>query len=167
MNIYYVGIDQSYRNSGIVVLDNEDNVVKFEVVQTLKDDGDYFTRSKNAAESIANVIRTIDEYSDAESFAIGIEVLAFGMRGSTLQTLAGLQYMIVNALREDVHDPQLYTPSAIKKIATGSGKASKEDMFNALPERVQKMFSVVTKAQGREDLADAYWIAAKAKAEQG
>ncbi len=158
---YFVGIDQSYRNTGIFILDHKGEPVKFEVVQTLKDDGDYFTRSQIAADSITNFISSFDEYSDAEVIHVGIEGLAFSLRGSTLQTLAGLQYVIVNSLRQEGYDPQVYTPSAVKKSATGSGKATKDDMWNILPERVKKMLEGVPKAHGKEDLADAYAIAWK------
>lgn len=160
--MYYVGIDQSYRNSGIVILDQNAHLISFEVVQTHQCDGDYFTRARIVSDSARCFIESIYEYSDVE-FEVGLEGLAFGMRGHTLQNLAGLQWLIVDRLREAGFNPVVHTPSTVKKFATGSGKAKKEDMWEALPENVKKMFESVTKAHGREDLADAYWIAMKTK----
>lgn len=162
---YYVGIDQSYRNTGIVILNGKGDIIKHEVVQTLKDDGDYFDRSKMIAESVASSIKSTFDHSDEIWINIGIEGLAFGMRGTTLQQLAGLQFMIVNELRSQGFKPEVYTPSTVKKIATGSGKATKDDMWKSLPDTVKRKFEQVTKANGREDLCDAYWIAIKTKEE--
>ena len=67
--------------------------------------------------------------------------------------------MIVNAIREEGFDVKILTPSTVKKNATGSGKATKQEMFDSLPEKVQKMFGSIPKSQGREDLTDAFWIA--------
>lgn len=161
----YIGIDQSYRNSGIVMIDYNDSVIKFDVVQTLKEDGDYFSRSKIASESIVRCVQTVDEYSEGNVEGIAIEGLSFGTKGIMLQNLAGLQWMIINGLRDAGYDPKIYTPSTVKKLATGSGKADKQAMTDALPEKVRKMFETVTKTNGREDLADAYWLAQKVKQE--
>jgi Holliday junction resolvasome RuvABC endonuclease subunit len=160
----YIGIDQSYRNTGIVTIDDDLNVVTHEVVQTLKSDGDYFTRAALVAETTTCIIKTTDELTGAVK-GIGIEGLAFGMRGTTLQQLAGLQFMLVGALREALYYPKVYTPSTVKKCATGAGKASKDDMYDALPDQAKKLFEKITKSNGREDLADAYWIAVKTKLE--
>lgn len=159
---YYIGIDQSYTSTGLVGIDDNETIITQEVISSLKCDGDYFTRSKIVSESIAAKINTIDQYTDHQ-IKIAMEGLAFGMRGTTLQTLAGLQYMIVNAIREEGFDPVVFTPSTVKKLATGSGKASKQDMFDNLPDKVKKMFEQIPKSQGRGDLTDAYWIAMKLK----
>lgn len=159
---YYIGIDQSYRSSGIIITNDQSEIVKQEIVSTLKDYGSYFRRAKIASESIASIVNTLDEYTD-EDIHIGIEGLAHGIRSHTLQNLAGLQFMIVNAIEDMGFKVAVYTPSTLKKFATGSGKGSKEDMFTALPGKVQKMFESIPKSHGREDLVDAYWISRKVK----
>lgn len=157
---YYIGIDQSYTSTGLVGLDHNGRIITQEIISSLKADGDYFHRARIVSESIAAKINSIDQYTDHQ-IKIACEGLAFGMRGTTLQTLAGLQYMIVNSIRQGGFDVTILTPSTVKKHATGSGKASKQDMFDSLPKKVQDMFGKVSKAQGREDLTDAYWIADK------
>lgn len=156
----YIGIDQSYTSTGLVGLDHNGRVITQEVISSLKAEGDYYHRAKIVSESIAAKINTIDQYTDHQ-IKIACEGLAFSLRGHTLQNLAGLQFMIVNAIRQEGFDVTILTPSTVKKHATGSGKASKQDMFDSLPEKVQEIFGKVSKAQGREDLTDAYWIADK------
>jgi len=155
---YYIGIDQSYTSTGLIGLDDNQHIIAQEVISSLKCDGDYFTRAKVVSESVANKINQIDQYTDHQ-IKVACEGLAFSLRGHTLQNLAGLQFMIVNAIREEGFDVKILTPSTVKKNATGSGKATKQDMFDSLPENVQKMFETIPKSQGREDLTDAFWIA--------
>ena len=162
--MYYMGIDQSYTSTGMVLIDPRGNMVNHNVVSSLKADGDYFNRAKIVAEMITSQAQTNIEFISDE-IEIALEGLAFGMRGHTLQNLAGLQFMIVNNLREIGVNPHVHTPSTVKKFATGSGKAKKDDMWNSLPENIKKVFGSISKAHGREDLCDAYWIAMKTRGE--
>lgn len=151
----YIGIDQSYRSSGIVAVDDTGAMRANAIIRTDTSNGDYFKRAGMASEAIAERIAPLTLHG-AE---IGLEGLAFGMRGHTLQNLAGLQFMIVNALRRRGNDVNIYTPSRVKKFATGNGRAKKDDMFDALPDDIKAIFKKVSKANGREDLTDAYFIA--------
>jgi Holliday junction resolvasome RuvABC endonuclease subunit len=51
-------------------------------------------------------------------------------------------------------------PKTVKKIATGNGNASKDDMIEHLPKIVREEFAAIgyKKSTGLKDLADAYWI---------
>lgn len=155
---YYLGIDQSYTSSGLVLVDYKGIVINHNVVSTLKSGGDYFYRAKQASEDIRSYVESLNV-----DLIVGIEGLAFSLRGHTLQNLAGLQFMIINAVRDSGYSIGVFTPSTVKKFATGSGKAKKEDMWEALPDKTKKMFEKIPKSQGREDLTDAYWIAMKTK----
>lgn len=160
--MYYMGIDQSYTSTGMVLIDPRGNMVNHTVVSSLKADGDYFNRAKIVAEMVSNQVEVNREFI-TDDLTVALEGLAFGMRGTTLQQLAGLQFMIVNGLRDIEIEPIILTPSTVKKFATGSGKASKQDMFDGLPDKVKKIFEGIPKAHGREDLTDAYWIACKVR----
>lgn len=156
--MYYLGIDQSYTSSGLVLVDSRGSIINYNVVSTLKVDGDYFSRAKQASEDIASYVESL-----GVDLEVGIEGLAFSLRGHTLQNLAGLQFMIINAIRESGKNVTVFTPSTVKKFATGSGKAKKDDMWDCLPDKVKKMFEGIPKSHGREDLCDAYWISMKTK----
>lgn len=163
-NNYYIGIDQSYTSTGLVMIDGKDNIITHEVFSTLKAEGDYFYRAAVLADSVSYKITSIYEYTDKQIY-IALEGLAFSMRGMTLQNLSGLQFMLVNGIRAAGFDTRIYTPSTVKKIATGSGKADKSAMYEALPDNAKKMFGSIPKAHGREDLTDAFWIAKKLQEE--
>jgi Holliday junction resolvasome RuvABC endonuclease subunit len=84
------------------------------------------------------------------------------MRGNATRDLAGLQFVIINKLRfKGTYSVDIIAPNAVKKLATGNGKAKKQELYEALPESTQKAFDElgVKKTTGRYDLTDAYWIA--------
>ena len=52
-------------------------------------------------------------------------------------------------------------PNTVKKVATGKGKADKQELYEALPLKPQALFSEkmgLKKTTGLYDLTDAYWI---------
>jgi crossover junction endodeoxyribonuclease RuvC len=159
--MYYAGIDQSYTSTGVVILNAQGDVVSYELIPTLKSDGDDFDRSLMAAESIVSKINSVADMIDDDLDTVALEGLSFGTKGMTLQRLAGLQSAIVIALRQAGFNTVIYAPQSVKKFATGSGKGDKEELFNALPERVRKQFEAIPKSNGRYDLTDAFWIAKK------
>ncbi len=93
---------------------------------------------------------------------IAIEGLAFGMRGNVTRDLGGLQFVIIAHLQEvKGKSIEILAPTTVKKFATGSGRAKKEEMIDSLPNDVHERFVGlgVKKTTGLGDLADAYWIA--------
>lgn len=149
----YLGIDQSYTFCGIVLL-NEDGAVEFSTIHT-STGCDIYDRAGNVASHIGNIIK---KYKPA---VVGVEGLAFAKFGNATRDLAGLLFVIMNKMRTDgVNDISIIPPNTLKKSATGSGKATKEDMVNALPEDVKVSFKKqYKKTKGLYDIADAYWIA--------
>ena len=149
-----IGIDQSYTCSGIVVLEDGE-MVHSEVYKTPKAMDTY-----ERAERVAGHLLVLAYQFEPDH--IGIEGLAFGMRGNATRDLAGLQFVIINKMRFKGNFPvDIIAPNAVKKLATGSGKAKKEEMYEALPQITRKTFDDlgVKKTTGRYDLTDAYWIA--------
>jgi Holliday junction resolvasome RuvABC endonuclease subunit len=59
------------------------------------------------------------------------------------------------------HKVEVVVPGTVKKFATGSGKATKEEMIDSLPKHVREYFDAlgVKKTTGLADLTDAYFIA--------
>lgn len=153
-----MGIDQSFTSTGIVIMRNDGEVDHAEVFNT--DKGiDVFQRAWNIAIHITDMCR---KYKVGH---VAIEGLAFGMSGNATRDLAGLQFTIVNMIRNELPDVQVdvVSPLSIKKLATGNArKVSKKDMFEALPANVSDLFTEtlkIKKTKGLYDVTDAYWLA--------
>lgn len=154
----HVGLDQSFSSSGCVILDKHGEAIFSELVYTDKADGSDTTRSIMIAEGIVSMIESVENASEDELAPVAIENLAFGMKGMVLQRLAGLRGVIMGDLERAGYTTLDVAPSTVKKRATGSGKADKQQLFEALPEKLQKRFGNLPKSHGRYDLVDAYWI---------
>ncbi len=149
-----IGIDQSYSCTGICIFEDGE-LIHSEVFKSPKA-MDKFQRSNLIAEYILSTA----VFNEPD--VIGIEGLAFGMRGDATRDLAGLQYAIINKLRfEGNFKVEIIAPNAVKKFATGYGRAKKEELYEALPKHTQKTFLDigVKKTTGLFDLCDAFWIA--------
>ena len=149
-----LGIDQSYNSSGIIVLEG-DTIIHSECFKSNKN----FDRFGQAHEIATHIADLLDIHKPD---IVAIEGLAFGMSGNVTRDLGGLQFVIVAHLQEVKKQPvKIVAPLTVKKFATGSGKAKKEQMIESLPEYVLNNFLLlgVKKTTGLADLADAYWIA--------
>ena len=152
----YIGIDQSYTSTGIVVLDDDKNVIACLTLSTPKTD-DIFTRSWDMSEMIISEIR---KYPQCK---LAIEGLAFSMRGNATRDVAGLQFSIINKIKFILEkEIAIVAPPSLKKSATGNGRASKEEMIDQLPNEVFELFTIVhnwKKSRGLTDVTDAYFLA--------
>jgi len=157
-----MGIDQSFTSSGIIILNNDD-IIYAECFRTNKKNN----RFNRAYEITVHITQLIAKY---DPDIIAIEGLAFSMRGNATRDLAGLQFVIVTYLQEVLNtEVDIIAPLTVKKFATGSGNAKKEDMISHLPEDALDLFLAtgVKKTTGLADLADAYWIAKITSIKQG
>jgi crossover junction endodeoxyribonuclease RuvC len=149
-----LGIDQSYTSSGVVLLEDGE-LVKGHKFAANKETN----RFAQAYEIALHLAEIVDEH---EPDIIAIEGLAFGMRGNVTRDLGGLQFVIISHLQEvKNYDVEIVAPTSVKKFATGSGRAKKNEMIDNLPEDVYNYFTDLglKKSTGLADLADAYWIA--------
>lgn len=151
-----LGIDQSFTNSGIVLLDDvNDEVLHAECFSTTPDE-DIFSRAWKISEHIVKLV------SQLNPDMIAIEGLAFGTRGSATRDLGGLQFLIVSKLQcQHNRKVEIISPRTVKKNACGKGGATKSDVINSLPQNIQNYFKTLgyKKTKGLADLADAFWIA--------
>lgn len=157
MNI--MGLDQSFTSTGVVILDTSHKVIQAKIITTVKDKEDPLTNFKRA-DDISNKISELCVSEGVHH--VNIEGLGFGAVGDATRNLAGLQYLIVTKLISIGVTIDIIPPTALKKFATGSGKAKKEDMYESIQEKDSKFFeelSLVKKTKGRYDVADAYWLA--------
>ena len=153
MSKIYLGIDQSYTSSGYCLF-KDDEMFDCGLIKTDKK-LDIFQRSWN----IAHELQRICMHNNVES--VGIEGLAFGIRGSATRDLAGLQFTIINKLQIDNGLPvKIIAPLTLKKFATGDGRAKKEQLFEQVPTHIIEQFQELgaKKTTGLFDLVDSYFI---------
>jgi len=94
---------------------------------------------------------------------IVIEAPSFGSRGANSYLLFGVHFSVSRLfILKNLPLTQLNIAS-IKKFATGSGRAKKNDMINALPIELKDLFLShgFLKSKGLPDLADSYFIGKK------
>jgi Holliday junction resolvasome RuvABC endonuclease subunit len=153
--MYYIGIDQSYTSTGMVII-NDDGLVELINIKTNKSDN-IFIRAIDIGNAIVD---KIDEYHP--DCLIGIEGLAFSMKGNATRDLAGLQFVIVSKIYEKFGILiDIISPLSLKKFATGNGRANKNDMVESLPNDILNIFlkNGFKKSKGLYDITDAYYIA--------
>jgi Holliday junction resolvasome RuvABC endonuclease subunit len=149
------GIDQSFSSTGISVKDISTGVGReLLTIASLKSQ-DWVDRSRAIADEILNLTQAY------ENPILVVEGLPFGnLPGNSGKNLAGLQFVILAKWREVYGDGRdhVVAPTALKKLATGSGKAAKDEMVLALPDDVADVVRARPKSKGRYDLADAWWL---------
>jgi len=157
-----IGIDQSYTKTAVVVL--QDGELDDFIVFTSNKNDDIFYRCWKLTKDIC-------EFADMKKpDLINIEGLSFASFGDATRNLSGLQFSIVSKLRFELsYVVDIVSPMTLKKAATGSGKAKKPEMIAALPEKVLTKFkdSGYKRANGLEDLADAYHLSVFNKVKVG
>lgn len=151
-----LGIDQSYTSSGLCVIAGNGDLIDFCRYKTDPTQDTY-------ARALSLALRVCEYITLHSPDEVKLEGLAFGIRGNATRDLAGLLFTVINVvkLKHPGVNCKVVAPTQVKKRATGTGKAKKEDMIAALPVVVRAKFedSGVKKTTGLGDLADSYWIA--------
>lgn len=127
---------------------------------------DKIDRATIISKKVANFVHRMLESHPMMELEIRIEGLSMGVNTTSSRDLAGLQFMIIAAIREiGVDNIKIIPPKTLKKLATGTGNADKQLMLDSIKkvprigEKVFEIFETVPKTKGRFDLADAFWLA--------
>lgn len=154
-----LGVDQSLTSTGICVMYEEFLVVEhFGLIRTDKTYGDDFERVHIISHEILQFCNSF------EIDLLRLEGLSYGSKGDATRKLGGLQFCIVNYVRNynyNLHkevEIEIIPPTSLKRFATGKGTANKEEMFDALPDEQKNEFLRFPKTKGRYDLTDAFWL---------
>lgn len=147
-----LGMDQSFTCSGIVISD-ERVVIDHHRIFTDKE--------STLTQRIKMIWSELEEYIiKYKPDVFSIESLSYGSVGNATRNLAGLFHVILFKLEECYPHIKIITipPPTLKKYATGSGKAKKDEVFESMPPEVQSQFIDYPKSKGRYDLSDSYWL---------
>ena len=150
-----LSIDQSLNSTGVVIW-YDGNAAAWSIL-----------RPETTAEAILKIRWVVKEIGllihQHGVEGIVVESLPFGMNSTSVRPLAALYYFIHNLCVEKgipFYDANI---TSVKKYATGSGKAKKQDMITAFEVDNPALFDHIKKANikkttGLADLADAYFI---------
>jgi len=148
--VIYVGIDTSSTNTAIVILGENKELLGYHLISPKHED-----IKVRCSFVVKDVFKILSAYP-YRTCQVAIEAPAFMAKGKVIDLsmlVGGVFYGLVN--RE--YSCWLVPPTTHKKALTGSGKASKDDTINALPESVLTAFK--TNHKKVDDLADAYSLA--------
>ena len=168
-----MGIDQSLTCTGVVVLDIMSNMGSREPnievdyagsIKTVKGEDDFIFDTLKRGNQIVEELVTIAMDNGVD--VICFETPSLASKGNATRTLPLLLGIILRGLNEVVkgHGIQMYhvAPKSLKKIATGSGNASKDEMFEQLAVDCPELHADLLgkpKSVGRYDQTDAYYLA--------
>jgi Holliday junction resolvasome RuvABC endonuclease subunit len=150
----YCGIDQSTTSTGVFI---DTPTPFYELINTKKDlenPLDIFARCLEISNHVNATLLT------HLPTVVNIEGLGFGAVGNATRNLAILQGVIVCGIIQTYPHItiNIIPPTALKKFATGDGRAKKDGMYAALPDEVKALFAGVRKTKGLYDLTDAYFL---------
>ncbi|MCE8052297.1 hypothetical protein HOP61_13380 [Halomonas daqingensis] len=149
------GIDQSLTSTGIVIVD-KGSTVAHKVIETKPCSSDPLDAYQRVSRIVEAVLAMVASHGVT---VVRIEGLSFASTGRATRTLAGLHHVIVHELLAHGVDVEVIAPTSLKKRATGSGRASKEDMVAACDATFRAVLAAVPKSRGKYDLADAFHLA--------
>ena len=120
----YIGIDPSLTGTGIVVLDEQGNVLDKVCIST-KARQKIEERYDVVMKGVYDVLANMPEGDQG----IAIEGLSFGSKGSSMLELAGLHYLIRYRLFFHGIFFSVVPPQTLKKFVCGKGNVKKEQML--------------------------------------
>jgi len=140
---YYVGVDLSLTETGLVVLDRNFKILQQGLISTLS--------TINIEARLLEIKNCLIKYFNKDSI-IYLEGLSFASKGQSILELSGLHYYIRVYLYESNFFFKLIPPTTLKKFITGTGRAKKELMLLKVYKKFGEEFS-------NSNLCDAYSLA--------
>lgn len=148
----FLGIDLSSTSTGVTLLDEKGDLIFTYAIQVK--DKDINKRYVETKKILFN--GALSEFKK-EELNIAIESPSFFSKGKTITMAAGWGYVYFSLL-EGNYNVVTYTPSQIKKFATGNGRADKQMMYDSLSDEM-KLEIDSSSYKKKDDLVDSYWIA--------
>jgi len=154
-----MGIDPSFNSTGVVILEDDNPIPIF--ATCLKSDTEA-SKIFRAVKMGQDCVAIAKEYKIDICF-IESPALNFVRGNSNIRAdLAGLYYRVAGDISILNGIPlKSVTPKSLKLFGSGTGKATKEQMVESVPEDALEYFASMNyrKTTGLQDLADAYFLA--------
>lgn len=149
-NFLYAGIDPSFSNTGIVILDNKYNITVQQLISTKKYDDIYHIEKR-----MVNIVGFLEDTfiplkNDLK--IVMIEGISFGSKGEGSVQLAALNYFIrIFLLNNEIPFLDI-APKKLKKYITGNGNCQKNLMLKEVYKKWGADFT-------DDNICDAYCLA--------
>jgi len=145
----FVGIDPSFSGTGLIILDENTEIISRVLISTKKKDELYDVERRMI--EVENQLKFILDYSHLIR-GIFIEEISFGSKGQASEQLAALNYHIRIFLYNNKLHFKTISPMGLKKWATGKGNCKKDLMLL----KCYKRFGIEFED---DNLCDAYLLA--------
>ena len=173
----YIGIDPSINSTGLTIIDNDKEYfylikpllskaekscqnafANFKYVlydkQNIDKSDPYWKRERSKLYNFLNIVKkikqTVDSFNGLKT--IVMEGMSYGSRTSSLCDLSGLNYLLREAFKDD--NLYVYSPSEIKKFASGNGNCNKQTMIDLFL-GIHPEFALIPKI---DDVSDSYFM---------
>jgi len=145
-----LGLDQSLSSTGVVVLDGDGRT---KLLTKVKTKPNQFPKEVERMIYIKDVIGNICDQFYVDHAVM--EDFSYNSIGNRLFQMGGLGYIIRELFHEKNIPCSIIKPTMLKKFATNSGAAKKNEVIDA----VNKRWGQSLKIPGDTDIADAYVLA--------
>ena len=128
-----IGLDLSIAATGVA--DNYDGTIHTATVITKPARGPEPAATRDRLRRIITEIDGVLRANPRPPVLVAVEGPSFGSKGNALHQIAGLWWLVMDALIAAGHPVVVVPPSTLKAYATGRGNADKPDMRVALLQR--------------------------------
>jgi len=135
----FCGIDASFSGTGVMVIDNECNIIDQRLISTKKSD-DIYDIEKRMIFIVEDLSFFLTKYFHDLKLTL-IEGISFGSKGEGADQLAALNYFIRIFMVENNILFGAIPPTSLKKFTTGSGQCKKNLMLKEVYKRWNVDFS--------------------------
>lgn len=150
----FAGIDPSLSGTGVIVIDNDNNIIDQKLISTKCNKKDMYD-IENRILYIIKELEFLLKYQENLRFVL-IEGISYGSKGEGAAQLAALNYFVRVFLLQNKICYKEATPSQLKKFVTNVGNCKK----NLMLKEVYKKWGVDF---NDDNLADAYSLARLSK----
>jgi len=145
---YFIGLDLSMTGTGMIIIDNNLNIINQELISSSPSDG---SNEKRIIKLKNNIFSFLPE--DLKMInKIGIEGISYGSKGRSIAEMSALNYFIRISCLENNLSYMEIPPTTLKKFITGKGNSPKDLMLL----KTYKKFGVEF---DNNNLCDAYCLA--------
>ena len=144
----FVGIDQSYHSTGLMVLDSEGSILRQENFSIVKG-----SKIEKVEECLVEFEKKIDFIPKIHNLQmVYIEGPAYSSSGSSTLQMGALHYFLRLFLYKENIEFKVIAPTTLKKYIAGTGRAKKDLILLKVYKKWGVEFDI-------SDLADAYGLA--------